>query len=161
MFNLIISIIAIALVVALAGASLYYGGDAFSKGSEEAKAATYVNQAQQIQAAATLYRASEGSKPQDMDALTSNGYLASEPKVALGTDGTWALDADNIFVVQALFDTSKSGLTDGVCEAVNASGAGVVFCIDGADGSDAAAAIATPAPHDAATSTHAVVYMAL
>ncbi|OXX64915.1 hypothetical protein, partial [Vibrio sp. V15_P4S5T153] len=63
MFNLIISIIAIALVVVLAGASLYYGGDAFNRGSSDAKAATLINQAQQIQAAATLFTASEGGAP--------------------------------------------------------------------------------------------------
>lgn len=54
MFSLIISIIAIALVAALALASIYYGGSAFQEGSTDAEASTVVNQGQQIQAAVTL-----------------------------------------------------------------------------------------------------------
>jgi hypothetical protein len=46
MFLLIITIIAIALVVALALATLYYGGDAFNKGSAEANASKVINQGQ-------------------------------------------------------------------------------------------------------------------
>ena len=51
MFNLIISIISIALVAALALASIYYGGEAFNKGTTDADASTIINQGQQIQAA--------------------------------------------------------------------------------------------------------------
>lgn len=54
MFSLIISIIAIALVAALALASIYYGGDAFQEGTTKAEASTIINQGQQIQAAVTL-----------------------------------------------------------------------------------------------------------
>jgi len=54
MFSLIISIIAIALVAALALASIYYGGEAFNKGTTDADASTIINQGQQIQAAVTM-----------------------------------------------------------------------------------------------------------
>ena len=54
MFSLIISIIAIALVAALALASIYYGGEAFNKGTTDADASTIINQGQQIQAAITM-----------------------------------------------------------------------------------------------------------
>ena len=158
MFNLIISIIAIALVVALAGASLYYGGDAFSKGSSEAKAATYVNQAQQIQAAATLFRATSGSKPATVAALTPS-HLASLPKVAMGT-GSWEIDStlSIIYVAQELGDSAEDTLTTGVCDEINEGGAGVVLCLENADDS---APTATPTVAVSDTSTHAVVFMNL
>ncbi len=54
MFSLIISIIAIALVAALALASIYYGGSAFQEGAADATASTVVNQGQQIQGAFTM-----------------------------------------------------------------------------------------------------------
>jgi outer membrane PBP1 activator LpoA protein len=51
MFNLIITIISIALVVAMAAAAVYYGGTAFTQGTAKANAATLVTQAQQINGA--------------------------------------------------------------------------------------------------------------
>lgn len=54
MFSLIISIIAIALVAALALASIYYGGAAFQEGSADAEASTVINQGQQVAAAVTM-----------------------------------------------------------------------------------------------------------
>ena len=42
MFSLIITIISIALVAALAVATIYYGGDAFNQGTTKAKASTIV-----------------------------------------------------------------------------------------------------------------------
>jgi hypothetical protein len=92
MFALIISIIAIALVVALAGATLYYGGDAFSKGSARSTAAALVNQGQQISGAWTLYKADHGgSAPVATDlatvrtALVGGQYLAALPTPATST----------------------------------------------------------------------------
>jgi len=55
MFSLIITIISIALVAALALATLYYGGSAFSQGSAKANASSIIEQAQQIAGANTLY----------------------------------------------------------------------------------------------------------
>ncbi|GGX51442.1 hypothetical protein [Saccharospirillum salsuginis] len=73
MFALIISILAIILAVALAGVSVYYGGDAFSNGSEEASAATLTNQGSQIEAAMTLYRAENGEAATTANAATLAG----------------------------------------------------------------------------------------
>lgn len=134
MFNLIISIIAIALVVVLAGASLYYGGDAFNKGSEEARASTFINQAQQIQAAATLFKSSNGAVP-DMAAL-KKGYLAGEPKLAAGATGeAWEVDVTNkaVVVEQTLATSTDKGITKGICETINKNGSGVVFCVQASD----------------------------
>jgi hypothetical protein len=57
MFSLIITIISIALVAALALATLYYGGSAFNKGSAEANASKIINEGQQINGAVQLFRA--------------------------------------------------------------------------------------------------------
>jgi hypothetical protein len=56
MFNLIVAVISIALIAAMAVASIYYGGDSFGRSSARAEAATLINQAQQIAGAATLFR---------------------------------------------------------------------------------------------------------
>jgi hypothetical protein len=54
MFSLIISIISIALVAALAAATVYFGGAAFNKGSAGADASTFINAGQQVSGAFTL-----------------------------------------------------------------------------------------------------------
>lgn len=106
MFSLIISIIAIALVVALAGASLYYGGDAFSQGSARAQASTFVNQGQQVAAAHTLYKNDEGGSALVVDAdqgiasvslaaLVTGGYLASVPSAPSDEWNVTDYDMDN------------------------------------------------------------------
>jgi type II secretory pathway pseudopilin PulG len=142
MFNLIISIIAIALVVVLAGASLYYGGDAFNKGSEEAKASTYINQAQQVQAAATLFKASNGGLPADLAQLVTEKYMAGTPKLATG-EGTWVVDKTNsvVYVEQTTGESAKTGMTLAICDTINDNGAGVVSCVE--TGADLAATIKT------------------
>jgi hypothetical protein len=91
MFSLIITIISIALVAALAVATIYYGGDAFNQGSSKAKASTIVNQAQQIAGAATLYK-SAGNTLTGISVATSlvPNYLATVPS---STDATLTLDA--------------------------------------------------------------------
>ena len=129
MFNLIISIIAIALVVALAGASLYYGGDAFSQGSSEAKAATFVNQAQQIQAAATLFEVTQGGEATSIANLTANGFMSAVPLVASGT-GAWDVDStvDVVHVTSPMAELADAGITPQICDLINENGSGVVLC---------------------------------
>ncbi len=94
MFSLIISIIAIALVAALALASIYYGGDAFQEGTSKAEASTVVNQGQQVQAAVTMSEIDE--KPvtdATLAILVTNDYLKEVPGVR---DQNWKLNGDNI-----------------------------------------------------------------
>lgn len=137
MFNLIISIIAIALVVVLAGASLYYGGEAFNRGSEDAKASTYVNQAQQVQAAATLFKATTGGNATSIQQLVDGKYMAGLPKVAVGADDPtvkWEIKADGtaVFVAQKIATSAKQGMTANICTTINKNGSGVVSCTDAA-----------------------------
>lgn len=95
MFSLIITIISIALVAALAVATIYYGGDAFNQGTTKAKASTIVNQAQQVAGANTLFKSNTGSFASDVSALVSNAYLGSAP-VSADLDVTYSVDSNNL-----------------------------------------------------------------
>ncbi len=77
MFHLIIVIVALALVAALALATLYYGNRSFSSSHVKAEAARRVNEGTQIQAAAKLYSASEHRVAKTLDDLVSSDYLRS------------------------------------------------------------------------------------
>jgi len=55
MFNLIVAVISIALIAAMAGASLFYGGAAFTESTAAARATTLVNSGAQIAGAQQLY----------------------------------------------------------------------------------------------------------
>jgi type II secretory pathway pseudopilin PulG len=121
MFSLIITIISIALVAALALATLYFGGDAFNQGSAKAAAATIVNQASQINGANTLHFLdkqeyntvlSDGVTDPAND-LVDGGYLSSLPSPGDSATGDYA--------VTAVDDPSITldGVKKAVCEAVN------------------------------------------
>lgn len=105
MFSLIITIISIALVAALALATIYYGGTTFNRGAAAATASKLLNQSQQILGADRLYRADhEGAMPNSMQDLIDGGYLKAVPTAqssgkfdaaaATGTNvstGEWAM----------------------------------------------------------------------
>lgn len=78
MFSLIISIISIALVAALAAATVYFGGAAFNKGGAGADASTFINAGQQIAGAFTLAGVETDASVTGVTSLTPN-YLAQEP----------------------------------------------------------------------------------
>jgi hypothetical protein len=100
MFQLIVAVISIALVAALALASIFYGGAAFTRSQLKAQVTTMINQAQQISGAATLYKTDKGGVlAPDVAALVSDSYLAEEPqppvKITVGVAGAksvWTLD---------------------------------------------------------------------
>jgi hypothetical protein len=92
MFSLIITIISIALVAALAVATIYYGGSAWSEGQINAQAGTLLNQAQQIAGAVEIHRAQTGMWPADIGTLTSNGeWLREAPSPGAAADGAWVV----------------------------------------------------------------------
>jgi outer membrane lipoprotein-sorting protein len=87
MFSLIISIIAIALVAALAAASVFYGGNAFKQGTAKADVSEFQNKGQQIAGAFTLAKA-DGYDPTSVAELTDgslggNIYLTQVPSVRI------------------------------------------------------------------------------
>lgn len=115
MFQLIIAIIAIALVAVLAVASLYYGGTAFSSGSVKAAASTVVSQAQQISAADVLYQNENGGTVAAAITDLAPTYLASVPVLSTNIGGAaaaWALATDG-----SVSNTVKS---QEICNAINA-----------------------------------------
>lgn len=83
MFQLIVAVIAIALVIALTLASIFYGGEAFTRSSLKANVAAMVNQAQQISGAHTLYKTdfstSAPAGAAGLAELEKQGYLADIP----------------------------------------------------------------------------------
>lgn len=78
MFSLIISIISIALVAALAAATVYFGGAAFNKGGAGADASTFINAGQQIAGAFTLAEVDADVAVTDVESLSPH-YLAQVP----------------------------------------------------------------------------------
>lgn len=127
MFSLIITIISIALVAALALATLYYGGSSWTRGNAAATAATVTNQGQQIRGAMELYYADHSAYPASLQDLVTGEYLKTIPvppamaalesglvAPALAAGETWALLAGGqpAFMVQ-------DAIPQDVCQELN------------------------------------------
>jgi len=110
MFSLIITIVSIALVVALVAATMYHGGDTLTQGRTTADAAAFVSGAQQVGGAAVMYQSLESQPAANVAALTPK-YLASAP-VVKGD----ALELKKVGTMNVVF--SKVASTD-VCEQIN------------------------------------------
>ncbi len=85
MFSLIITIVSIALVAALALATLYFGGEAFNRGAADANATKLLTRGQQLMAAADLYRVDHEKWPDSVADLVAGNYLRSIPVAQNGT----------------------------------------------------------------------------
>ena len=79
MFSLITTVISVALVAALALATLYYGGDAYESGQAKAEAAKLRNQGQQLVAAAEFYYLQKGEWPETIQKMVDDGFLTTVP----------------------------------------------------------------------------------
>lgn len=79
MFSLVITIISIALVAALALATLYYGGSAFREGHAKAEASKLRVQGQQLLAAAELFYVNKGYWPHTFQEMVNSGHLSAIP----------------------------------------------------------------------------------
>jgi len=126
MANLIITIIAIALVAVAALMGAYYGGTAFNQGQEKAKAASLMNQAAQIQAAVQMARVDYPGVALDQSDLdgsvvtTVDGgevYLSTIPAVD-GDAWTIAVDA-NGDTTATWTGTPVSDICDSLADSVN------------------------------------------
>jgi type II secretory pathway pseudopilin PulG len=127
MFQLIVAVISIALVAALALASIFYGGEAFTRGQLKAQVTTMINQAQQISGANTLYKNDKGgvdatSIPTDLVSPVSGvKYLTADitPPSKITTGGAWGIDAAAGTVYVAIDPTAdaQGKVTDAVNEA--------------------------------------------
>lgn len=128
MFSLIITIISIALVAALALATIYYGGTAFNKGSAAAVASQLINEGQQINGAVALYRADAA---QGLDFATafdtkvtantvtiedlSNATLLGQPRYLAQVPTSFAASG----LLTANVATTSADVPLAVCEEVN------------------------------------------
>lgn len=126
MFSLVITIIAIALVAALALATLYYGGSAFNQGSARAEAAKIMTQAQQVLAAADLYHVDMGIWPASMADLTVGEYLTDVPVAslmmlspALAQTAPWGMPMAS----HPVFTVPQTSIE--VCQAINQMSMGI------------------------------------
>lgn len=82
MFSLIITLVSIALVVALIAATMYYGSDTLSRGQAVANAAAIISGGEQVVAAIQTHYATTGRYPETLDELLTGNYLTSFPAVA-------------------------------------------------------------------------------
>lgn len=121
MFNLIVAVISIALIAAMAAASIFYGGTAFGSGTAQAQASTLINNGQQISGAQQLYmidNSGNRNSVNDMTAangLVTEGYLQAVPTApanSTGSDatdtGTWLISANGEFAYIPL-NTANGG----------------------------------------------------
>ena len=92
MFQLIVSVIAIALVAILAAASIYYGGSAFSSSTAKGNVAALINAGQQIAGANALYKVDNTVSVSGIANLVP-AYLSAIPTAPRFAAGSWALDA--------------------------------------------------------------------
>jgi hypothetical protein len=95
MSSLIVTIIAIALVAVAALAASFYGSSSWSKGQEQAKATTLLNQKEQIKTAAAMYRATKGDMAPSVAELTNVNLLNTEPAFE---EALWESAGDKVFV---------------------------------------------------------------
>jgi len=107
MFSLIITVIAIVLIAGLVVASLYFGGTQFTQGTAKANAARYLNEANQISAAAILYQSDHGgTSPTTLADLGDGYYLKDLPT------GDWTFEDGFV---------TRSGLKENECLLANES----------------------------------------
>lgn len=120
MFSLIITIVSIALVVALIAATAYYGGDALSQGRNSADAAAYVTSAQQITAAALMRISNGDPAPTALSDLTGDNLLSAVPNVKSRVAGTndWTFDNGTPRMVTINLAGTAAG-NQKLCEQIN------------------------------------------
>jgi hypothetical protein len=105
MVNLMVSIIAIALIAAVALAAVFYGSTSWDDGTTQAEATTLINQQEQIKQAASIFR-STGAPDATPDPLPAglatdvsqlvDANLLTLPAFA---EQEWKSSEDKIFVV--------------------------------------------------------------
>ncbi len=131
MANLIVTVIAIALVAVASLMGAYYGGSAFLKGSAKAAASALVNQGQQIAAGWVLFANDNGGvAPTNINtALVDGNYITENPVPPSSAnavewvldDNTTSADLDEIPV----FAKIQIGAST-VCEEIQKSARGAV-----------------------------------
>lgn len=129
MFSLIITIISIALVAALALATLYYGGTAFNKGSATAEASRLINEGQQVNGAVTMYNADFQSGATAVAVTNLTGLVTA----------TYLSSVPSSFAAATLLAAGevRAVVSAPVCAAITAKSTGATFgCVTTVNGFD-------------------------
>lgn len=137
MFSLIISIIAIALVIVLAGASLYYGGEAFNQGTAKGEAAKMLNEGQQISGGYTMHKVdTKGAVPANVTELFNDEYLAVDLSADSDGDGAttdeWTIGTGASTVFNGEPVVAKEAPSQDVCNAIVDASNSQATCFDNA-----------------------------
>ena len=102
----------------------------FNEETIRAKANTYVNQAQMLQAMGVLYEVMNGKKAESISELYDWNRIENPqfepPKTAL--NGKWEMDKKYFFAVGEATDRVQEHK---ICEEINNVGSGIVFCVKG------------------------------
>lgn len=98
MFSLIITIISIALVVGLAIATIFYGGDVFVESGKDANYARIVNEINQVKGAMAMRKVDHVTPPATLDDLIPK-YMSSLP-------AGWDAGSRDGYLTLTLGDTS-------------------------------------------------------
>lgn len=129
MFNLIVAVISIALIAAMAAASIFYGGSAFGEGTAKAQASTLINNGQQISGGQQLYMIdNSGNRANAISVLTGGGYLQavpSAPATVIAAAAVWQIDEVGRFAYIALDDDNtgqQNSPAHTVCAEIEAQG---------------------------------------
>lgn len=99
MFSLIITVISLALVVALVAATLYHGGsDVLAKGKQESEVTRAINDMNQVNSAVHAYRAREGKEPASLLDLVPTDLRTLPAGWGLDLPGRVAFEASMLTV---------------------------------------------------------------
>lgn len=111
MFQLIVAVIAIALVLLLVIAALYFGGSVYDESGARAAYAKNVNSATQIEAAMQLYYQdnTKNAPFQDMELLQ---YLHQEKYLKDIPEGDWKVNPESLYKPIEIQDVAQ-------CKAMN------------------------------------------
>lgn len=130
MFNLIVAVISIALIAAMAAASIFYGGTAFGSGTAQAQASTLINNGQQISGAQQLYMIdNSGNRADAIAVLKTNNYLQAlptAPGTVIEAGAAWEIDSTGQYAFIALDDDDtdqQNSAARTVCAELIAQGA--------------------------------------
>jgi len=133
MFSLIISVMAVALVVLLAAATMYYGSDTATEGKKQANAAALINQAQQVAGAVDLYIADNPSgslsniedlQPQYISSVPEGWNISSASLPSIPGYVAYPIQGDNVKKLSLCEEVNKKlGITTSIpqCSAIAAN----------------------------------------
>ena len=134
MFNLIVTVLAIVIMIAVAIAGLSYLGPAFENAASKAVAVQLVNAGQQFAGAEALYKADNGGS-YDVDAtagsaatdLVTNGYLSAIPAIPKVATGPWTI-APAVAPALPVLTLKLTSAAVAACVELNKEATGVYSC---------------------------------